>query len=163
MESRVSIRGMAAADWPAVREIWEQGIRSGQATFETEPPAWDEFDASRHPGELRLVAEVDGTVAGWAAVSPVSQRGCYAGVGDHSVYVAEHLRGQGIGKALMRALLANAETGGLWTIQTSIFPENAASIALHERVGFRVVGRRERIAELDGVWRDTLFLELRLP
>lgn len=162
MESGVSIRGMATSDWLAVREIWEQGIRSGQATFETEPPAWDEFDASRHPGDLRLVAEVDGAIVGWAAASPASRRGCYAGVAEHSVYVAEHRRGQGVGKALMRALLANAETRGLWTIQTSIFPENGASLALHEQLGFRVVGRRERIAQLAGAWRDTILLELRL-
>ncbi len=128
-----------------------------------EPPAWDEFDASRHPGDLRLVAELDGTVVGWAALSPVSRRGCYAGVGEHSVYVAERCRGKGVGKALMRALLDNAARAGLWTIQTSVFPENTASLALHEQLGFRVVGRRERIAQLDGVWRDTVFLELRLP
>jgi L-amino acid N-acyltransferase YncA len=163
MESRVLIRGLDAADWLAVREIWKEGIESGQATFETEPPAWDEFDASRYPGDLRLVAELDGAVVGWAALFPVSRRSCYSGVGEHSVYVAEGWRRKGVGKALMRALLDNAARGGLWTIQTSVFPENAASLALHVQLGFRVVGRRERIAKLDGVWRDTVFFELRLP
>jgi len=105
----------------------------------------------------------DGAVAGWAALSPTSSRACYAGVVEHSVYVAERARGRGIGGALMKALLAGADADGLWTIQTSIFPENAASLALHESVGFRVVGRRERIAQLDGVWRDTLLLERRSP
>ena len=140
--------------------IYAEGIATGDATFETEPPTWEEFDAGRLP-EHRLVAEEAGEVVGWAAVSPTSQRECYAGVVEHSVYVAESARGRGIGARLMAALVASTDAAGIWTIQTSIFPENAASLALHERVGFRVVGRRERIARLDGVWRDTLLLERR--
>jgi L-amino acid N-acyltransferase YncA len=151
---------MSAADWPAVERIWEEGIATGHATFETETPTWKEFDAARLP-QHRIVAEDDGEVIGWAALSPVSRRPCYEGVAEHSVYVAEAARGHGVGRALMDALLSSAEAAGIWTIQTSIFPENAASLALHERVGFRVVGRRERIAKLDGAWRDTLFLERR--
>lgn len=163
MESLLSIRGLDASDWPAVRTIWEEGIATGQATFEAETPSWAEFEQSRYPGRLRLVGELDGVVAGWAALAPASQRGCYAGVAEHSVYVAERARGRGVGGELMRALLDNARLSGIWTIQTSIFPENRASLALHERLGFRVIGRRERIAQLDGVWRDTVFLELRFP
>jgi phosphinothricin acetyltransferase len=151
---------MTAEDWPAVEAIYAEGIATGHATFETEPPSWDEFDRGRHH-EHRFVAVRDGRVVGWAALSPTSPRECYRGVAEHSVYVTEGTRGRGVGRALMDALVASADAGGIWTIQTSIFPENAASVALHERLGFRVVGRRERIAELNGVWRDTLLLERR--
>ena len=153
---------MTEADWPEVATIWAEGIATGNATFETEPPSWAAFDATRRP-EGRFVAELDGSVVGWAALSFVSSRPCYAGVAENSVYVASAARGQGVGTALMEALADAAVAAGIWTIQTSVFPENTASIALHERAGFRIVGRRERIAELGGVWRDTLFLELRLP
>jgi phosphinothricin acetyltransferase len=153
---------MTNADWPHVEEIYAEGIATGDATFETAPPSWEEFDAGRLR-DHRLVAVEAGKVVGWAALSPTSPRGCYAGVVEHSVYVAEPARGRGVGRALMEALVDGADAAGLWTIQTSIFPENAASVALHERVGFRVVGRRERIAKLDGVWRDTLLLERRSP
>ena len=154
------IRPLAEEDWPAVEAIYAEGIATGQATFETAPPSWEEFDASRLR-DHRLVAVEDGEVVGWAALSPTSSRECYAGVVEHSVYVAESVRGRGVGRALMEALIAGADAAGLWTIQTSIFPENGASVALHERVGFRVVGRRYRIAKLNGVWRDTLLLERR--
>jgi phosphinothricin acetyltransferase len=154
------IRPLAQEDWPAVEAIYAEGIATGQATFETAPPSWEEFDASRLR-DHRLVAVEDGEVVGWAALSPTSSRECYAGVVEHSVYVAESVRGRGVGRALMEALIAGADAAGLWTIQTSIFPENGASVALHERVGFRVVGRRYRIAKLNGVWRDTLLLERR--
>jgi len=153
---------MADADWPRVREIYAEGISAGDATFETEPPSWAEFDAGRMPGH-RLVAVESEVVVGWAALSPTSHRACYAGVVEHSVYVASESRRAGIGRALVEALIARADAAGLWTIQTSVFPENAASVALHERLGFRVVGHRERIAQLDGAWRDTLLLERRLP
>jgi L-amino acid N-acyltransferase YncA len=162
MNAGAVLRELTEADWPRVAEIWAEGIATGIATFETEPPSWALFDASRR-AEGRFVAEVGGAVVGWAALSAVSSRPCYAGVVENSVYVASEARGRGIGTALMRSLAGAAATAGIWTIQTSIFPENAASIALHERAGFRIVGRRERIAQLDGVWRDTLFLELRLP
>jgi phosphinothricin acetyltransferase len=153
---------MTEADWPDVAAIWEEGIATGIATFETEPPSWQVFDAGRLR-ERRFVAELDEGVVGWAALSPVSSRPCYAGVAENSVYVAAAARSRGVGTALMRALVEAAGAAGIWTIQCSVFPENTASLALHERAGFRVVGRRERIAQLDGIWRDTLFLELRLP
>jgi L-amino acid N-acyltransferase YncA len=154
------IRPLDPSDWPAVHEIYAQGIATRAATFETEPPTWEQFDAGRLPGH-RLVAVEDGTVVGWAAVSPTSARECYAGVVEHSVYVAEEMRGRGIGLALLEALVESTEAGGIWTIQSSIFPENEASVRLHERAGFRVVGRRERIAKLDGAWRDTVLIERR--
>jgi L-amino acid N-acyltransferase YncA len=157
----VEIRALRKEDWPAVAAIWADGIATGNATFETEVPSWDEFDRTRLP-EHRLVA-VDGDLVGWAALTPTSSRDCYAGVTENSVYVAAGARGRGVGHALLDALLAGADAAGIWTVQTSIFPENEASVALHLRVGFRVVGRRERIAKLDGAWRDTLFLERRSP
>ncbi|HXY17267.1 MAG TPA: GNAT family N-acetyltransferase [Gaiellaceae bacterium] len=157
----IEIRPLTPADWPAVRAIWTEGIDTRNATFETETPSWESFDATRHRGH-RLVATDGGEVVGWAALAPVSRRACYAGVAENSVYVSSAARGKGVGRALMEALVAGASSGGIWTIQTNVFPENEASVALHERVGFRVVGRRERIAQLDGVWRDTVFLELRL-
>jgi L-amino acid N-acyltransferase YncA len=151
---------MTRDDWPAVEAIYAEGIATGNATFENRPPSWAEFDAGRLP-DHRLVAEDGGRIVGWVAVTPTSARECYAGVVEHSVYVRSETRGQGIGRALMEALVASTDRAGIWTIQTSIFPENEASFVLHERVGFRVVGRRERIAQLDGVWRDTLLLERR--
>jgi L-amino acid N-acyltransferase YncA len=155
------IRAMAVADWAQVEAIYRDGIATGDATFETEPPSWEEFDRGRL-AHSRLVATENGAIVGWAALSTTSARACYAGVVEHSVYVAESARGRGVGKALLEALVASAAEHGIWTIQTSIFPENAASLALHDRAGFRVVGSRERIAELHGAWRDTLLLELRL-
>jgi phosphinothricin acetyltransferase len=158
----LEFRELTAADWPAVEAIYAAGIATGNATFETRTPSWDEFDAS-HLRQHRLVAVLGSEVVGWAALSPTSVRSCYAGVVEHSVYVAEHARGRGVGRRLLEALLERADDAGIWTVQTSIFPENEASLALHERVGFRVVGRRERIAQLNGVWRDTLLLERRSP
>ena len=153
---------MTRDDWPAVEAIYAAGIATGDATFETAPPSWEEFDRGRMR-DHRLVAVEDGNVVGWAALAPTSTRECYSGVVEHSVYVAESARGRGVGQALMEALVAGADAAGLWTIQTSIFPENSASVALHERVGFRIVGRRERIAKLEGAWRDTVLLERRSP
>jgi L-amino acid N-acyltransferase YncA len=157
----VDIRALIEADWPAVEAIYAEGIATRAATFETEPPDYDSFDASHH-SEHRLVAVENGRVAGWVALAPTSKRACYAGVAENSIYVAESGRGRGIGRALMEAVIASAASGGIWTIQAGMFPENAASIALHERLGFRLVGRFERIAQLDGIWRDTVLLELRL-
>jgi L-amino acid N-acyltransferase YncA len=152
---------MLALDWPAVEAIFAEGIATRAATFETEPPDYDTFDASHHAAH-RFVAVEEGRVVGWVTLAPTSARACYAGVAESSVYVAESARGRGIGRALMEALVASAAGGGIWTIQAGMFPENAASFALHEGIGFRLVGRFERIAQLDGVWRDTVLLELRL-
>jgi L-amino acid N-acyltransferase YncA len=156
------IRPLTAEDWPAVEAIWAEGISTRNATFETETPSWETFDATRHPAH-RLIAAEGGELLGWAALAPVSRRPCYEGVVENSVYVAGGARGRGIGTSLMEALVASADAGGIWTIQTNVFPENTASVRLHERVGFRVVGRRDRLARLDGVWRDTLLLERRSP
>jgi L-amino acid N-acyltransferase YncA len=156
----MEIRVMRTDDWPAVKTIYEQGIATRLATFETEAPAWEAWDGAHLAGP-RLVAEEDGEVMGWAALSPVSRRPCYAGVVEESVYVAEGARGRGLGTALLDRLCTDAQAAGIWTIQTSIFPENVASIELHRRCGFRVVGTRERIAQLDAVWRDTVLMERR--
>lgn len=156
----VDIRAMRPDDWRDVRAIYAEGIATEDATFETQPPSWEEFDRGRlRPG--RLVAIEGGSIVGWAALAATSTRACYAGVAEHSVYVAERARGRRIGLALMEVLVAAADEAGIWTLQTSIFPENAASLALHRRIGFRVVGRRERIAQLQGIWRDTILLERR--
>jgi phosphinothricin acetyltransferase len=153
---------MRADDWPAVERIYAAGIATGDATFETEPPSWEAFDAGKL-ADHRLVAALDGHVVGWVAVSAVSERCVYAGVVEHSVYVDPGHAGKGIGTALLLALIASTETAGIWTIQTGIFPENRASLALHERCGFRVVGRRERLGRHVGRWRDVVFLERRSP
>ena len=152
---------MKASDWPEVEKIFAEGIATRAATFETEPPDYVSFDASHHV-EHRLVAIEDNRVVGWVALAPTSSRACYAGVAESSVYVAENARGHGVGRALIEALIASAAGGSIWTIQAGMFPENGASFALHESLGFRLVGRFERIAQLDGVWRDTVLLELRL-
>jgi phosphinothricin acetyltransferase len=154
------IRDLRPGDWPEVVVIYEAGIRTRDATFETAVPAWEEWDAGHLPG-ARLVAVEGGAVLGWAALSRVSARACYAGVAEDSVYVAPNRQGQGVGRALLEELVARAEVEGIWMLQTSVFPENRASLALHLRCGFRVVGVRERIAQLDGVWRDTVLLERR--
>jgi L-amino acid N-acyltransferase YncA len=156
----VEIRALTRDDWPRLEAIYAEGIATGNATFETGPPSWDEFDTTRLAAH-RFVAVDEGEVVGWIAVSPTSARECYAGVVEHSVYVTEAARGRGIGRALLEALFVSTDAAGLWTIQTSVFPENEATLALHERLGFRLVGRRERIAQLDGSWRDTLLLERR--
>ncbi|WP_244907380.1 GNAT family N-acetyltransferase [Arthrobacter woluwensis] len=157
------IRPLEAWDWGAVEEIYAQGIATGLATFETTTPTWEAFTASRLPAH-RLVADVDGEVLGWAAVSTVSARPVYAGVVEHSIYIHHAARGQGLGKTLLTALIASTEAAGIWTIQSSIFPQNQASLRLHENAGFRLVGRRERIAQrADGTWQDTLFIERRVP
>jgi L-amino acid N-acyltransferase YncA len=152
---------MTAGDWPAVEAIYAEGIATREATFETDPPDYGAFHASHHE-KHRLVATENGRIVGWVALAPTSSRACYAGVAESSVYIAERARGRGIGRALMEAVIESARAGGIWTIQAGTFPENAASLALHEGLGFRLVGRFERIAQLDGVWRDTVLLELRL-
>ncbi len=158
----VTLRPMRARDWPAVRRIYAEGIATGNATFETEVPPQEHLDRHWLPGH-RWVAELDGTVAGWAALTRVSERDCYAGVVETSLYVGEGVRGRGIGGALVRQQVEAADLAGLWTLQTSVFPENRASLAVHRAAGFRIVGVRERIAQLHGRWRDTVLLERRSP
>ncbi len=153
---------MTAADWPAVAAVYAAGIATGDATFETEVPSWPRW-AAGHPAEHRLVAADGGEVVGWAAVSPTSPRPAYAGVVEDSIYLAAAARGRGVGRALLSALVASTERAGIWTVQTGIFPENAASLALHRAVGFREVGIRERVGRLHGRWRDVVLLERRSP
>ena len=155
----MTIRGLRPGDWPAVRAIYEDGIRSGDATFETETPSWERWDAA-HP-ELRLVAERDGPAVGWAALSPASARHCYRGIGEVSVYVAADARGGGLGRALLDALVERSEEAGYWTLSAGVFPENEPSLRLHKACGFREVGVRERLGEVGGVWRDVVLLERR--
>jgi L-amino acid N-acyltransferase YncA len=156
----VELRPLRQDDWPAVAAIYWDGMRDGLATFETEVPSWEAWDEKHLQGH-RIVADLLGEAVGWAALAPASTRYCYRGVVENSVYVVRDARGLGIGRQLLEALIAGAEAAGIWMIQTSIFPENRASLALHEKCGFRVVGTRERIAKRDGVWRDTVFLERR--
>jgi phosphinothricin acetyltransferase len=156
----ITLAAMTPADWDRVRAIYLQGIASGQATFETEAPSWEQWDAAHHPF-ARLVAQADGQVVAWGALSPVSRRRCYAGVAEVSVYVAAEYRGQGIGRRLLEALIQGSERQGIWTLQGATFAENEASLRLQQACGFRVVGRRERIGQLQGVWRDTVITERR--
>jgi len=154
------VRDLRPGDWAEVARIYAEGIATGNATFETEVPSWSAWDAA-HLAEHRFVAERDGRVVGWIALSPASRRPCYAGVAEISVYVAEAARGNGVGTELLAAVLASAEAAGLWTLQTSVFPENQPSLALLRRFGFRTVGTRERIGRLHGAWRDTALVERR--
>lgn len=151
---------MAPEDWESVRSIYLAGIATGQATFETEPPTWEMWSAAHLPAP-RLVAVSGETIVGWAALSPVSTRSVYAGVAEVSVYVSEEMRGRRIGLLLLKSLVQEAEKQGIWTLQASIFPENKASVSLHISCGFREVGKRDRIAKMKGIWRDTLLFERR--
>lgn len=151
---------MRADDWEQVRSIYLEGIRGGDSTFETDAPSWEKWNEG-HLQFARLVMREDDTVVGWAALSPVSKRHVYRGVAEVTVYVTESARGKGYGRALLQALINESERNDIWTLQASIFPENIASIELHLRCGFREVGRRERIAMLNGVWRDTILFERR--
>ena len=154
------ITPMRPDDWPAVREIYREGIATGHATFETDVPDWEKWD-SGHRQDCRLIARIGEQVLGWAALSPVSGRCVYAGVAEVSVYVAAAARSSGVGKALLQALIEESELHRIWTLQAGIFPENAASIALHTSRGFREVGVRRHIGKRDEVWRDVLLLERR--
>ena len=154
------IEPMTPADWDDVRAIYLEGIATGNATFEKSAPDWERWDAG-HLQSCRLLARAAGEVLGWAALSPVSSRCVYAGVAEVSVYVSERARGQGIGLLLLSELVADSERHGIWTLQAGIFPENQASIALHQRAGFRMVGVRERLGSMDGRWRDVVLMERR--
>ena len=144
-----------------VLEIYRQGIDEGQATFETAAPTWAAFDSGKLPEHRFVALGPDGRVLGWVAASAVSDRCVYAGVVEHSVYVHPEARGKGVGRMLLRALIDSTEAAGIWTIQSGVFPENAASLTLHHRAGFRVVGTRERLGRHHGVWRDVVLLERR--
>ena len=154
------IEQMQASDWEQVRSIYLEGIQSGNSTFETNAPTWEKWNEG-HLSFARLVMRDEEKVFGWAALSPVSKREVYCGVAEVTVYVTESARGKGIGRALLEALIVESEKNGIWTLQASIFPENTASVELHLRCGVREVGRRERIAMLGGVWRDTILFERR--
>jgi L-amino acid N-acyltransferase YncA len=151
---------MTPGDWEQVRAIYLEGVREGNSTFETDAPSWEAWDDAHHKSP-RLVMRAGDQVLGWAALSPVSKRRVYSGVAEVSVYVTGSARGKGIGRALLETLIKESERAGIWTLQASIFPENVASIELHLRCGFREVGKRERIAMLNGVWRDTILFERR--
>lgn len=159
-EHTFQIREMRHADWPAVRRIYEEGIESRVATFETSCPPWDEWNAS-HLAVCRLVGEDPTGVVGWAALSPVSDRCAYGGVAEVSVYVAATSRGQGVGTRLLEQLVEASEEAGLWTLQAGVFAENESSVRMHERAGFRIVGTRERLGRLGGAWKDVMLLERR--
>jgi phosphinothricin acetyltransferase len=154
------IDAMTAAEWPDVRRIYEEGLATGVGSFETTVPSWHEWDAARLP-HSRLVARRGDAIVGWVALSPVSKRACYAGVAELAVYVAQRERGRGVGRALIDALVASAESHGIWTLQAATIATNAASLALLARCGFRTVGRRERIAKRDGRWQDSILTERR--
>ena len=151
---------MTSVHWESVRSIYLEGITTGDATFETEEPVWESWDAAHLP-HSRLVVRAGDTIGGWAALSAVSSRCVYGGVAEVSVYVGASHRGKGFGRALLEALIFSSERNGIWTLQAGVFPENEASIALHKACGFREVGRRERIGNLSGRWRDTMLLERR--
>jgi L-amino acid N-acyltransferase YncA len=160
LAAAVDMRDLRPGDWPEVSRIYADGIATRNATFETEVPSWEEWDAA-HLEQHRFVAESEGQVVGWAAAVPVSSRCCYAGVAEISAYVAEGSRGQGVGAALLERLIESTKADGIWTLETGVFPENERSLALLKRFGFREVGVRERLGQLDGVWRDVVLLERR--
>ncbi len=160
VDESIEIDRMHEDDWEDVRRIYLEGIKTGNATFQQDAPSWDEWDKG-HVSECRLVARSQGTVIAWAALSPTSSRCVYAGVAEVSVYVSEHHRGGGVGRRLLHRVIEDSEAQGFWTLQSGIFPENNASLELHKRFGFREVGRRERIGQMNGMWRDVLLLERR--
>jgi L-amino acid N-acyltransferase YncA len=159
LASDPAVRVLVPDDWPQVAAIYEEGIATGDATFETRVPSWDAWNRAHL--DVRLVVERGDEILGWAALSPVSDRCCYRGVADESVYVAARARGHGVGRSLLAETVARAEAAGIWTLTAGVFPENEPSLRLHRACGFRVVGVRERLAELNGVWRDVLLLERR--
>lgn len=154
------IESMHPADWPAVRRIYAEGQATGRATFDTDIPEWEAWNAG-HLAAPRLVARDQGEVLGWAALGPVSSRPCYRGVAEVSIYVAGAAQGRGAGRLLLEALITGSEAAGIWTLHSSIHADNSVSVRLHQRVGFRVVGRRERIARRADGWADTIIMERR--
>jgi L-amino acid N-acyltransferase YncA len=160
MENTMVIDDMKPEDWGRVRDIYLEGIATGHATFQKEAPSWKAWDSS-HIQSCRVVARMDDKVVGWAALTPVSSRCVYSGVAEVSVYVDQSCAAKGIGTRLLHSLIMKSEKEGFWTLQSSLFPENTASLKLHLNHGFRVMGRREKIGQMDGVWRDTIILERR--
>jgi phosphinothricin acetyltransferase len=160
MDTEIHVEPMRPQDWTAVRAIYLEGIATGNATFEQSAPEWDKWNADHLP-DARIVVRFEGNVVGWAALSGISSRCVYAGVAEVSVYVAERARGCGVGRQLMTRLIADSEAAGIWTLQAGIFPENVASAALHQRAGFRLVGQRERLGQMNGRWRDVVLMERR--
>jgi phosphinothricin acetyltransferase len=158
--TEIQVRAMRENDWQDVARIYAEGIHTGNATFETRVPEWEEWSAA-HLEKCRLIAEADGKVAGWAALSSVSSRCVYAGVAEESIYISQNFQGMGVGKQLLRELIVQSEKAGIWTMEAGIFPENTASIRLHESLGFRLVGTHEKIGKMNGIWRDTLLFERR--
>jgi len=156
----ILLRSMSEKDWPAVAEIYKQGIETGNATFEKEIPTMEKWNSGHLP-DCRIVATIDDSVIAWAALTPVSGRCVYAGVAEVSVYVSNKYQGLKIGTQILDKLISESEAGGIWTLQAGIFPENKVSIKLHENLGFRIVGVREKIGKMDGIWRDTILLERR--
>tara|TARA_R110002050_G_scaffold111752_4_gene225580 strand:+ start:4879 stop:5370 length:492 start_codon:yes stop_codon:yes gene_type:complete len=156
----MEIRKMKNSDWPSVAEIYRQGMDTGFATFEKVVPSFEVWDAA-HLEAGRLVAAKGETILGWAALSPVSSRCVYGGVAEVSVYIGQGSRGQGVGKLLMQQLIVESEKAGLWTLQSGIFPENKGSVELHRKMGFRFIGKRERVGKRDNVWKDNLLFERR--
>jgi len=153
------LRSLRSLDWPEVARIYEDGIATGVASFETAAPSWEDWNAA-HP-DIRVVAELGGRIVGWCALSPTSERECYRGVAEESVYVASWAHGRGVGRALLEDVIGRSEAAGIWTLQAGIFPENKPSLRLHLGCGFRLVGVRERLGEAGGIWRDVLLLERR--
>lgn len=156
----VALRSMTKDDWSQVSEIYRQGIETGNATFETQTPAWDKWDTT-HTQSCRIVATMENVVVGWAALIPVSSRKVYAGVGEVSIYISDRFKNQKIGSLLLKKLIEESEAQGFWTLQAGIFPENTASMKLHHNNGFRTVGYREKIGQMKGIWRNTMLLERR--
>jgi L-amino acid N-acyltransferase YncA len=156
----IKLELMKPSDWEAVKDIYEEGIATGNATFQQSAPTWEEWNNS-HLQHSRIVAKEEDNVVGWAALTPVSGRCVYAGVAEVSVYVSDKVRGRGLGKQLLQKLIEESEANGIWTLQAGIFPENTPSIKIHEASGFRIFGTRERIGKMNGVWRDNLQLERR--
>jgi len=156
----MAIQTMLPEHWPEVKQIYLEGIATGQATFQTDAPSWNEWDQA-HLAELRYLAMIGNEIAGWVALSPVSSRCVYAGVAEISIYIADRFRAQKIGQQLLQHMIAESEKANIWTLQAGIFPENAASLRLHEKAGFRVMGYREKVGKMNGVWRNVNLLERR--
>jgi L-amino acid N-acyltransferase YncA len=156
----VTFKPMVKTDWPLVAEIYKQGIDTGNATFETQVPAWEKWDSSHVP-LCRIIAQTENNIVGWAALVPVSARKVYSGVGEVSIYISDKFQGLKIGSKLLKQLIAESEKNGFWTLQSVVFPQNKASIKIHQDNGFRIVGYREKIGQMNGNWRDTILLERR--